>query len=443
MGPRRSGQNSGAGLRTRRWRTAAVLLSVFTVVAAFSAMSAATADSKPSGGLNAQAVVDISSAGPLTNIYLSNLLNCQVSHTGDTDFEFFDPSDTTGDCVTALVTGGTLYRPQVINAGGAASPFTAFTGVSQTAVTGTGTEADPFKVITVVDAGSSGLRLTETDTYVVGSESYRTDVQVSNTLSTGGAISFILYRAGDCFLQGSDEGFGDLGGTTPNVPAGQVGCHASDDGGVTRGARIERWIPITSGSSAMEDHYSTVWAHIGGKTAFANTCTCDTYTDNGAGLSWSSSVLPLASATFSHFTVFSPTGATGPFLTKTAAVPTVPAGSGDSYTITLHNVGGALTVNSITDHLPDGFTYVPGSTAGATTANPTISGNDLTWAGPFSVAAGADLTLTFSVTVGTTAGTFNNSVDAVGANNVVIQGSGATAPITVTPIIIIAPRFTG
>jgi uncharacterized repeat protein (TIGR01451 family) len=419
-----------------------VLASVVAVVAAFAAISAPAAQGKPSGGAGAQAVVDITSSGPLTNVYLSNLLNCQVSHTGDTDFEFYEPSTQTGDCVTAIATGGTLYRPQVITAGSSASPFTAFTPVSQTAVTGTGTDVDPFKVITVVDAGSSGLRLTETDTYVVGSESYRTDVQVSNTLNSG-STSFILYRAGDCFLQGSDEGFGDLGGTTPNVPAGEVGCHASDDGGATRGLRIERWIPITAGSSAMEAGFDTVWQHIGTQTAFANTCTCDQYIDNGAGISWSSSLTHGTSATFSHFTVFSPTGQTGPFLTKAAATPSVPAGSGDSYTITLHNVGGALTVNSITDHLPDGFTYVPGSTTGATTANPTISGNDLTWAGPFTVAAGGTLTLTFSVKVGTTAGTFNNSVDAVGANNAVIQGSGATAPITVTPIIIIAPRFTG
>src|SRR4029079_19569915 len=136
-----------------------------------------------------------------------------------------------GDCATLIATGGTLYGPSVLNAGGSANPRTTFTTVSQTPVTGTGTSSDPFSVTTVVDAGSSGLRLTETDTYIVGTETYRTDVQVSNT--DDASHDFILYRAGDCFLQNSDRGFGDL------LPNGQVGCRASDDGGVTPGQRIE------------------------------------------------------------------------------------------------------------------------------------------------------------------------------------------------------------
>ena len=164
----------------------------------------------------------ITSAGPLTNIILSNELNCQVNHTGDAAAEFFGGTPI-GACATLIATGGTLYGPSLIPAGGSATPRTTFTEVSQSAVTGTGTAGDPFSVVTVVDAGATGLRLTETDTYVVGTETYRTDVQVSNAGNS--SQSFVLYRAGDCFLQGSDAGFGDL------LPSGQVGCHASDDGG--------------------------------------------------------------------------------------------------------------------------------------------------------------------------------------------------------------------
>ncbi|HEU5307337.1 MAG TPA: hypothetical protein VFW97_08430 [Acidimicrobiia bacterium] len=377
----------------------------------------------------------ISSAGPLTNIYLSNELNCQVDHVGDVDHEFF--GDVPGACGTLIATGGTLYGPSVIPAGGSASPRTTYTEVSQSGVTGSGTAGDPFQVVTVVDAGTTGLRLTETDSYIVGTETYRTDVAISN--SGGSSQNFILYRAGDCFLQGSDVGFGDL------LPDGSVGCHASDDGGVTPGARIERWIPITGGSSAYEAGFSAVWAAIGSQTAFPNTCLCTDYIDNGAGLSWSGSVAPAGTATFSHFTVFSPTGVTGPFLTKTAASADAAAGAGDSYTITVNNpTGGDVSINTITDHLPDGFHYIAGTSSGATTTDPAVSGQDLTWTGPFNVPAGGTATLTFAVTVSTTPGTYTNSVDGTAAGQIV-TGTGPTAPVTVSgaAALLLTPRFTG
>jgi uncharacterized repeat protein (TIGR01451 family) len=441
-------RSSGGGAG-RRW----LRLSVAVVgVVAVTSFAAAAADAKDPGGPSAAAAATITSAGPLTNIFLSDVLNCQVDHSGDADHEFF--GGVPGACATEIATGGHIYGPDSIPAGNDPGGYTP---VSQTAVTGTGTGADPFQVITVVDVGVAAdashpianLRITETDTYVVGTESYRTDVQVKNTasialgVSAQAATTFVLYRGGDCFLQSSDNGFGDFFTTGPN--AGQVGCHASDDGGVTPGLRIERWIPITAGSAAMEAGYADVWSAMSSMNPFPNTCLCSSYIDNGAGLSWSGSLNPGETATYSHLTVFSPTGVSGPFLEKTAAAASVPAGGNDSYTVTLHNVGGtALTVNSITDHLPDAFVYVPGSSTGATTTNPTVSAHDLTWAGSFTVAAGADLTLTFSVTVGTTAGTFTNSVDA-DAVRTVVTGTGATAPVTVTavPVVVIAPTFAG
>lgn len=238
----------------------------------------------------------IASPGPLNNIFLSNEGNCQVDHTGDSQHEFF--GDVPGACATLIATGGTLYGPSIIPAGGSAAPRTTFTSVSQSGVTGSGTAADPFTVVTVLDAGATGLRLTETDSYVVGTELYRTDVQVSNNGAE--PRSFVLYRAGDCFLQNSDNGFGDL------LPNGEVGCRASDDGGVTPGVRIERWIPITGGSSAFEENFNEVWAWIGTQAPFPNTCICSTYTDNGAGLSWTGTLPAAGSATYSHSTLFQP-----------------------------------------------------------------------------------------------------------------------------------------
>jgi uncharacterized repeat protein (TIGR01451 family) len=404
-----------------------VVLSTLALVA----LGASVASSKPNpGGVSGQDV-QISSAGPLTNIFISTQLNCQVDHVGDTDHEFF--GGVPGACATELATGGTTYGPSSIPAGNDPGGFTP---VSQTPVTGDGSAGNPFTVVTVVNVAATGLVITETDSYVIGQESYRTDVAVHNG-NASGTIPFVLYRGGDCFLQNSDDGFGDLDLTT-----GQVGCRGSDDGGVTPNSRVERWIPITAGSAAIEAGFGTVWNGMSSGNPFPNTCLCSSFIDNGAGLSWNGSLDAGQSATFSHLTVFSPTGAVSPAIVKTAQLDSVPAGGVDSYTITVNNPGGPITLNSLTDHLPDGFTYVPGSTTGATTADPTVSGHDLVWAGPFNVGAGGSITLGFAVIVGSTPGTFTNSVDADGGRNPV-TGTGATAPVTVVAPIVIAPTFAG
>ena len=337
-------------------------------------------------GLSAQASATINTPGPLTNIYLSDELNCQVDHLGDASHEFF--GDVPGACATFIATGGTLYGPTVLPAGGAAMPRTPYTVVSQTGVTGAGTPASPYTVVSVVDAGVSGLRLTQTDSYIVGAESYRTDVAIANT--TGAPVNFILYRAGDCFLQDSDLGFGDL-----DLATGSVSCRGSDDG-ITPNSRIERWVPRTGGSSAFEAGFNEVWAAIGSQTSFNDTCLCGNYIDNGAGLSWVSSVDPGGTETFTQDTIFSPTGEIAPFITKAAALDEVAAGGQNSYTVTVFNpLGSPVSINTITDHLPAGFAYIPGTTAGGITVNPTVNGQDLTWTGPFDLPAGG--TIQFAV----------------------------------------------
>jgi uncharacterized repeat protein (TIGR01451 family) len=366
----------------------------------------------------------ISSAGPLSAVIISDVLNCQVTHTSDTSFEFYDPIDPVGACGTLVAVGGTLYGPDVLPAGGDANPRTTYTPVSQSAVTGSGSVADPYRIVTVVDAGTSGLRLTETDSYVVGQESYRTDVQLANSGSA--ALDAIVYRAGDCYLQNSDEGYGAVNTTT-----GAVSCVASAPGGGP-GDRIEQWFPLTPGSRYFEDDYDDVWAQIGSQTVFPNTCTCDSNLDNGAGLSWSLSIAAGTSATVSHFTTFAPLGQDPLTTTKAANAPTSAPGAVNGYTIHISNPNaGSITISAITDLLPAGFAFVAGSSSGVTTSDPTVSAQTLTWSGPFNLAAASTLTLQFAVTVSTTPGTYLN--DATGtAEGVAVTGTGPTAPITVT-----------
>jgi hypothetical protein len=249
---------------------------------------------------------DIASGGPLTHVYVGDELSCQVAHAADSALQFFPPSTIPGDCGTFLaVNGADLYAPDFGAHGGSATgglgSYTPFTPVSQTPVTGDGSAANPFKVVTRADAGSSGLQLTQTDSYVAGQESYSTQVVVRN--AGAAPQSILLYRAADCFLQGSDVGFGFT------QPDGTVGCSANANN--SPAGRIEAWSPTTPGSHFFESGFGTVWSTIGSKSQFPDTCRCAESIDNGAGLSWSASVAPGGDATFTHNTVFSPTGQTG------------------------------------------------------------------------------------------------------------------------------------
>jgi len=234
--------------------------------------------------------------GPLTRVEITSDLNCAVNHVADADDEFFD--DTA--CATLLAVDGTLYGPSSIPAGGNAAPRTAFTPVSQSEVTGSGSAADPYTIVTVVDAGPSGIRLTQTDTYVVGREAYRTEVEVAKL--SAGVDEVVLYHAADCYLQNDDYGFGRA-----DAVAGSVSCVSAvqGGGGFEPGDRVIQWLPLDSGSHYMEARYADVWAQIGSQADLPDTVD-ETYHDSGAGLSWRLIVPEGTSTSQAHYTTFSP-----------------------------------------------------------------------------------------------------------------------------------------
>jgi uncharacterized repeat protein (TIGR01451 family) len=384
----------------------------------------------PGSAFGATPFKDIASAGPLTHVYLGDELSCQVAHTGDTFLEFFPPSIVPGDCGTFVAVGGSLYAPNFGAHGGTATgglgSYTPFTPVSQSNVLGTGTAADPFRVVTVADVGSTGLRIEQTDSYVVGDEAYRTGIAISNV--GGAAVTGVLYRAGDCFLGGSDFGFGftEVFGSRK-----AVGCSVNANNSPP--GRIEEWVPLTGGDNFYQARYSSVWSWIGTKVTFPDTCDCTVFQDNGGGISWVLSLAAGGSLTFSHVTTFSPTGREALPTSKTADAPTAAPGSQDGYTITIANPNpDPVTLNSITDTLAAGFSYVAGSTTGVTTNDPSISGQSLTWNGPFTVAANGSVSLHFLVTVASTPGTYFNEAGGNAAGGYTVLSTGPTAPITIT-----------
>ncbi len=402
-----------ARVRAHSWRAnsgfAAVTLAVATVFAATMPIGSASASAS---------IADINSAGPLTDISISSDLNCGVNHTGDSDGEWFANTA----CGTFLAVGGTLFGPANVPAGGAASPRTTWTETSQSAVTGSGTSGSPYTVTTVVGAGTTGVSLSQTDSYVVGQESYTTQITVKNNGNSSRSV--ILYRGGDCFLQDSDFGFGiyDSG-------SGAITCTTSLD----PGSRIEQMLPLTAGSNYVEDFFATMWSDIGSQTALPNTCQCNSDIDNALALSWSFDVAAGASKSYSSLVTFSPLGRQPLTITKTADSSSASAGGQDGYTITVNNPNAsAVTLDSLVDTLPAGFSYRSGTTSGATTADPSVSGQTLTW-GSIPVPAGADASIHFGVNVSTTPGVYSNSV-AGSASGYTVAGTGPTAPVTVTGV---------
>ena len=403
----------------------ALLLMPLTAASADDGEKAALADRVTA---SAVAHTDIVSAGPLKTIAIGIDGAVQIAHSADTVFEYYPPSVAPGDAGTFLAVGNTLFAPNFANHGGTATgnlgAYTVFTSVSQTPVSGAGTLASPFQVTTVYDATAAGLRITQIDTYVVGEEAYRTDLTVSNLGNS--AQSAILYRAGDCFLGGSDVGFGVV-----NAAAGAVACAKNANN--TPAGRIEQLLPITGGNNYSENTYSTVWSQIGTKTALPNTCLCASAVDNGIGISWTVSIPAGSQVTRSHLTTFSPIGSLPLTTVKTADSATSSASAQNGYTITISNPNAVnVSLTSIVDTLPSGFTYVNNSTTGVTTANPGVSGQTLTWAGPFNVTAGGTVQLHFNVNVAAQSGDYFNNATAVAAGGFSVGPTGPTAQITVS-----------
>src|SRR5206468_10399505 len=370
---------------------------------------------------------DIFSAGPLTHVWVGNDLSCQAQHILDgTDHEFFPSDVTPGDYGTFIAVDvgpdRVLYAPDFGGHDNTATdntfPNTPFTPVSQTGVSGAGSAADPYKVVTMVDVGATGLQIQQTDTYVVGDEFFTTEIMISNN---GADASGILYRAFDAFLGGSDTGFGFTQVVSASDNRTEVACTVNPNN--SPADKIEELIPLTGGNNYFEYEFDFVWSAVGSLAPFPDTAASTTSLDNGAGISWNFSILAGQSAKYSHQTLISAPGLQGLVTTKTAYSPTSPAGTQNGYTITMKNPNAfPVTVSSITDTLPDGFHYA-GSTTGATSSDPVINGQNLTWNGSFPVAGNGSITLHFAVTVSTIPGDYFNQAGGTTAQGYNVSGT--------------------
>lgn len=191
--------------------------------------------------------------------------------------------------------GGVLYAPDFGNhpggtATGGIGANTPWTQVSLSAITGTGTAADPFTVVIVLDAAATGIRLTATVTYV-NTENFFRIAKVFNSTAAA-AITMRVFEGADIYLAGSDDGIPYLAPAT-NSPGGRD-CP-------TQTYNI-LFIPITPANAYSANGYSTVWSQIGAAqlpSTVASGCI-----DNGAANQWDRSINPGASFTINSAASF-------------------------------------------------------------------------------------------------------------------------------------------
>ena len=344
----------------------------------------------------------------------------------------------------SVQTSWPLYGPTGLNSATAATNATGYVRwtASGSQTSGTGTVADPFVMTTKVDAGSTGLHLTQVDRLVKSEELYTTELTLTN--NSAAPIDLILYRAMDCYLGGNDSGYGMMSGAT-------VGCvKRADASGVNSAtnpiSRVEQFIDLTGGAKKGLARFSTIWQSIGKREEYNDTCTvhsttppvpapCNDYYDNGMGLSWRITIPAGSSQTIQHATVFSPTGKLPVTTSATVSPASAPQAGTVTYTLTLNNANTVpVDLQTLSFALPAGFTYVTGTSTGPF-AQPAFSGNTVTWTGPVSLPAG-NTSVTLQALVGATVptGTYTSDVSGTAVGGYTVVGTAATVPVTVTAL---------
>ncbi|HEY3203750.1 MAG TPA: hypothetical protein VGL03_08815 [Thermoanaerobaculia bacterium] len=236
--------------------------------------------------------------------------NSNVPGTG----QFYPPGCNPGETADWGVfagIGGVIYGPDFNNhpCGSASNSYTPWTVVSFTPVSGTGTAVDPFTQVIVVDAGTTGLRLTETLTYVNGSATANIALAFSNV--GAGAVTWDTFDGADLFLADNDAGFPFA------TPPTASGSHGADASCTTQLQYTISVLGTTPADRYSANGYSTVWSEISAGS-LSNTVAPGCL-DDGAALEWTARTLNPGGT----LTINSGVSFTGQAVPQGAIVPTL------------------------------------------------------------------------------------------------------------------------
>ena len=290
-----------------------------------------------------------------------------------------------GSCITSVADagifaaiGGTLYGPDFNShpCGTAAIQPTPWTPVSISGVTGAGTASNPYKIAVVVDAGTTGVRLTATFSYVNGDGFYRLTKTFCSSTQT---LSINVYIGADIYLAGSDIGIPTLEPTSQS-PGGKDCANT--------GYTI-LLVPTTPADRYSARGYSTVWSEIASQGDLSDLVDSGCI-DNGAALEWKRTVAAGSCVTITSASSFGPIPAITQF--SVGSVTPNQGAAGQTLTVTVSgigfqsgttfNFGSGITVNSTTinnsSQATVSITIAPSATAGPRDVTGTQSPGGLT-----------------------------------------------------------------
>jgi hypothetical protein len=226
-------------------------------------------------------------------------LACTLLASQDLKDEFFTGLEASNDaCGTFLVVDGELFGPAAIPAGEDLGGYNSWAPVEQT-FSGQGTGASPFREVTVVEAGATGVRLTQIDRWEEGGTTVHTDYSVSG--EPGDQREVRLYRAADCYVGESDFGFG-----TFDQSSQAVGCLRTDPAG---GEFQEQLRPLSpAGATSTEGFYGEIWSDVATQQPLADTCRCGEEIDDGVATSWGLNIQGVSPVSASSQFAFVPGG---------------------------------------------------------------------------------------------------------------------------------------
>ena len=264
-------------------------MSLSLLVSLLPALALADKGNPPSGpSLSAVGHVTIT-GNPLT-IHVAADTSIQVFYAGKPDGQVDPPNYDEADS-GAFMWWGPPFAPPVYGPDWAnhdlssGNPVNKWLPTSQTAVSGSGTAADPWEVTTNVWA--AGLDVFQWIRYVDGDSCYRVIYTVNNVQPSPGPQGFTFFHAADLWPDDSSSGYGYY-----NAATGAVGAWNQDM------TFLEYFVPVLIDlgfampppSHHQEAGYQLIWDNIGDATGagpgFDDTVVATPFHDSGCGLQW-------------------------------------------------------------------------------------------------------------------------------------------------------------
>jgi hypothetical protein len=234
-------------------------------------------------GASAASAAPIALGGTPLNVFVDSRGQLQAFRSGQPAGIYYPSTSQTGDAGFFLAElDGT---PTVNGFDGAAGPdgLAQYNPVTADPPTGTGTAADPIKQVTSFTTAGTTIDITQTTTYVNGSQEFRLRWDVHNM---GGAAHFKAIAAADFFFEGSDRGTGIYTQGPPQFIGGTNGDTGASGGfvEVPSTSPWSRYQALAFGSSPGE-----VWNKV--ESSATTTPTLDNtvvgeQVDNAGAVEW-------------------------------------------------------------------------------------------------------------------------------------------------------------